>query len=55
MVRYWDEQIDRAIKITKYRIKHAEKHGMGAMAINEKQILQKQERQLQLRKLKYKT
>ncbi len=42
MVRWWDLQIDKGIAITKLRIKHAEKNGMGKMAIEEKARLQKQ-------------
>ncbi len=48
MVRYWDIQIDKAIKLSKIRIKHLEKHGMGNSAMLEKKILQKQERQREL-------
>ncbi len=49
MVRWWDFQIERAIKITKMRIKHCEKHGMGDTCIREKNILKKQERHRDLR------
>ncbi len=49
MVRWWDIQIDKAIKVTKFRIKHMEKHGVGDTAIREKAILQKQERHKQVR------
>ncbi len=49
MVRFWDIQIDKGIKLTKMRIKHLEKHGDGAVAMKEKQILQKQERHKELR------
>jgi len=44
MVRWWDEQVDKGIILTKLRIKHMEKHGMGAEATKEKSRLQKQER-----------
>ncbi len=49
MVRYWDIQIDKGIKLTKYRIKHCEKHGMGETAMREKAILVKQERHKKVR------
>ncbi len=52
MVKFWDVEIDRAIKITKMRIKHMEKHGMGKNAMQEKEILKKQERNKELRALK---
>ncbi len=54
MVNYWDAQRERAIKITKFRIKHHEFHGNGDIAMHEKQILKKQERALQLIKDKRK-
>jgi len=50
MVKYWNVQIDKGIKLTKMRIKHLEKHGDGDGAMQEKRILQKQERHKQLRK-----
>ncbi len=49
MVRFWDAEIDKGIRITKYRIKHLEKHGDGSSAMQEKNILKKQERHKQLR------
>jgi len=49
MVRYWDIQIEKGIRLTKMRIKHCEKHGMGETAMREKSILQKQERHKKLR------
>ncbi len=52
MVRYWDIQIDKGIALTKMRIKHMEKHGMGASAMLEKNILKKQERHKELRIVK---
>jgi len=48
-VRYWDEQIEIGIKLTKMRIKHHEKHGNGNVAIQDKIILKKQERHKQVR------
>ncbi len=54
MVRPWDEAIDKGIKITKFRIKHHEKHGCGTCAMQDKEILKKQERHKQQRKEKYK-
>ncbi len=48
--KFWDIQLDKAIKKTKIRIKQAEKHGIGNAAIAEKKILQKQERSRELRK-----
>jgi len=50
MVRFWDIQIDKGIKLTKYRIRHHEIHGNGDVVMIEKQILKKQERHKQLRK-----
>jgi len=52
LVKFWDVQIEKGIKLTKMRIKHMEKHGMGAEATKEKSRLQKQERHQQLRKAK---
>ncbi len=52
MVKFWDVQIDKGIKLTKARIAHFEKHGNGSAAIREKRILQKQERHKQVRKEK---
>ncbi len=49
MVKPKDELLDYAIKNTKMRIKHMERHGMGKNAMEEKAILQKQERIKQLR------
>ncbi len=49
MVRYWDIQIEKGIALTKSRIKHLEKHGMGAEAMLEKTRLKKQERHKELR------
>ncbi len=52
MVKPWDELIKKGIRITKYRIAHMEKHGMGSSAMEEKNILKKQERAKQLRDAK---
>ncbi len=49
MVRYWDVQIDKGIALTKFRIKHHEKHGCGTCAMEDKNILKKQERHKQVR------
>ncbi len=54
MVDYWAKQRQIGIKITKYRIAHLEKHGNGDAAMQEKQILKKQERHEQLMKDKKK-
>jgi len=40
---WWVIQRERAIKITKMRIKHHEKHGNGKNAMQDKITLQKQE------------
>ncbi len=52
MVDFWDAELERAIKLTKSRIAHCEKHGMGKNAMDEKKILQKQQRKQELRKQK---
>ncbi len=52
MVNPWDIAVDKGIKLTKIRIKHMEKHGMGTEAMKEKSILKKQERHRELEKLK---
>ncbi len=44
MVKYWKVQRERAIKLTKFRIKHHELHGNGVVVMEEKSILQKQEK-----------
>ncbi len=49
MVRWWDIQIDKGIALTKMRIKHHEKHGVGLAAIADKARLQKQERHRKVR------
>ncbi len=48
MVKFWDKQINDAIKRTKFRIKHHEKHGNGDVAMQDKRILLKQERNKKL-------
>ncbi len=52
MVRPWDLAIEKGIAITKYRIKHMEKHGMGESAMQEKNILKMQERNKLKRNIK---
>ncbi len=54
MVVFWSVQIEKGIKLTKYRIAHHEKHGNGLAAMQDKEILKKQERHKQLRKEKFK-
>lgn len=49
MVKPWYEELDKSILTTKRRIKFMEKHGMGDSAMQEKRILQKQERHKELR------
>ncbi len=49
MVRFWDIQINKGIILTKMRIKHHEKHGNGIVAMQDKNILKKQERHKELR------
>ncbi len=44
MVKWWARERERAIKITKFRIKHHEKHGCGKNAMEDKYTLQKQEK-----------
>jgi len=49
MVDVWGDSIDKGIRITKYRIKHLEKHGNGTGAMQEKEILKRQLRNKELR------
>ncbi len=49
MVEPWTDAINKGIKLTKFRIKHHEIHGNGNVVMQEKQILQKQERKKKLR------
>ncbi len=44
MVKFWEVQQDVGIKITRRRIKYAEKNGIGKMAMEEKATLVKQEK-----------
>ncbi len=44
--------MERSIKITKFRIKHHEKHGNGKNAMDDKTILLKQEKKLKDRNFK---
>ncbi len=44
MVKPWQEARKKGIALTKYRIAHMEKHGVGNTAIEEKRILVKQQR-----------
>jgi len=50
MVRHLDENLRKAIECTRYRIKFAEKNGIGKSAMEEKEILKKQLRQQELSK-----
>ncbi len=50
MVRPKDEDLKKAIKISKIRIKHCEAHGLGSSAMQEKEILKKQQRMLELKR-----
>ncbi len=54
MVKPWSLAIDKGIAITKYRIKHLEKHGDGDTAMQEKNILKKQLRHKEKRDAKVK-
>ncbi len=51
---WWSKQREKAIKISKFRIAHHEKHGNGDTVMREKNILKKQERHHQLMKDKAK-
>ncbi len=46
----WEVELKKGIAKTKIRIKFCEKHGIGDTTINEKGILKKQERLLELMK-----
>ncbi len=48
----WQKSMEKGIALTKYRIAHHEKHGNGKNAMDEKSILQKQEKKLKEYKLK---
>jgi len=41
---WWEKEIDKGIKLTKFRILHHEKHGNGSVVIEDKRRLEKQER-----------
>ncbi len=47
---YHGDRLAKAIKITKFRIKHHEKHGCGTNVIQDKRTLQIQERKRELGK-----
>ncbi len=49
MVRVIYEDLLKAIKVTKFRIKHHEKHGCGNNVIEDKRVLRIQERLLETR------
>ncbi len=51
MVKFWHEMLDLAIVRTKRRIVIAEKHGIGKMAMEEKEVLKKQLKKRDDRKL----
>ncbi len=44
MVKWWQVQRDRSIKLTEFRIKHHEKHGNGKVAMIEKSQLLRQKK-----------
>ncbi len=44
MVKWWDIQIDKGIRLTKIRIKHHEKNGVGKSAMEDKARLVRQEK-----------
>ncbi len=52
MVKPWEIDAQKSIALTKLRIKHMEKHGMGNEVIKEKNILKKQQRAKELRDAK---
>ncbi len=52
MVKWWEIQREKGIALSKYRIKHHEKHGNGIPAVQDKENLKKQERHHELRKNK---
>ncbi len=47
MVKFWAEMRKREKLVCQERIKHAEKHGLGKMAIEEKARLQKLNRMIE--------
>ncbi len=48
MVHVKELDLEKAIKLSKMRIKHHEKHGCGNNVINDKACLKKQERKMEL-------
>ncbi len=44
-----EKDLEKAIKIQKFRIKHHEKHGNGVNAMQDKIQLKKQERMMELK------
>ncbi len=50
MVNVKDVDLEKAIKLTKFRIKHHEKHGCGNNVMQDKNTLKIQERKRELRK-----
>ncbi len=50
MVRVWDIDIDKGIALTKFRIAHHEKHGVGLEVIKDKARLLKQQNHKNARK-----
>ncbi len=50
MVKFWDEELKKSIAVTITRIKFMEKHGIGKAAMEEKAILQKQQKRQKDRK-----
>ncbi len=51
-IYFWEQELVKAIKATKRRIIHGEKHGIGTFTMDEKRRLVKQQRFLELRKQK---
>ncbi len=48
-LKFWEEALKKGIKQTKVRIAQLERKGIGLAVMQEKVILKKQERKLQLR------
>ncbi len=44
MVKWWEKQREKGIKLTKFRIKHHEYHGNGKVVEEEKRQLLRQEK-----------
>ncbi len=51
-IYFWEQGLAKAIKATKRRIIHGEKHGLGTFTMEEKRRLVKQQRMMELRKQK---